>query len=81
MSHVDFYVTPAFWASSLIKPEEGEFECVKVQGVNKHDVLREIKPTALVVDIEGGEASFFEGLDLGSVNKIIMEGDTPAGFI
>ncbi|MFH7566181.1 FkbM family methyltransferase [Oceanimonas smirnovii] len=69
----DFYVTPAFWASSLIAPASGSYEKVSVPAHNKHEVIENIKPTALVIDIEGGEAEFFQGLNLSGVKKIIME--------
>lgn len=69
----DFYVTPAFWASSLIPPDAEPYETVTVPAVDKNVVMEELKPTVLVVDIEGGEAEFFDGLNLGSVTKIMME--------
>lgn len=71
--HRDFYVTPAFWASSLLQPDSGPYEQVSVPSVSKNAVMAELRPTALVVDIEGGEAEFFTGLELTSVNKIMME--------
>lgn len=71
--HRTFYVTPAFWASSLLEPDSGPYEPVTVPSVDKNAVMEELQPTALVVDIEGGEAEFFTGLDLNSVNKIMME--------
>jgi FkbM family methyltransferase len=70
---VDFYITPAFWASSLIKPSSGEYSKVTVPALDKNEVINSIKPTALIVDIEGGEVEFFKALDLTSVRKIILE--------
>jgi predicted transcriptional regulator len=70
---VDFYITPAFWASSLVKPASGEYSKVTVPALDKNEVINSIKPTALIVDIEGGEIEFFQDLDLTSVNKIILE--------
>lgn len=72
-SEVDFYITPAFWASSLIQPVSGDYKKVTVPALDKNKTINEIKPTTLIVDIEGGEADFFDGLDLTSVNKIILE--------
>lgn len=69
----EFYVTPAFWASSLLKPDSEPYEQVRVPSVDKNAIMAELKPTALVIDIEGGEAEFFAELSLTSVNKIIME--------
>jgi FkbM family methyltransferase len=68
-----FYVTPVFLGSSLIQPRSGTYETVMIPSHNKHVVIEELKPTALIVDIEGGEDEFFNELDLNSVNKIIME--------
>lgn len=69
----DFYITRGFWASSLIPPESGSCEKITVPSQDKNSVMADLRPTALVVDIEGGEAELFTGLDLGSVEKIIIE--------
>lgn len=69
----DFYITRGFWASSLIRPQSGSCEKVTVPSQDKNSVMAELRPTALVVDIEGGEAELFTGLDLASVEKIIIE--------
>ncbi|WP_271912225.1 FkbM family methyltransferase [Vreelandella alkaliphila] len=68
-----FYVTPAFWGSSLLQPKEGGYQQVEVPALNKHLVMAELLPTVLIIDIEGGESAFFEGLNLNSVMKIIVE--------
>ncbi|MBQ0756095.1 MAG: FkbM family methyltransferase [Amphritea sp.] len=68
-----FYITPAFWSSSLVKPTEGNYEVVNVKTVDKNQVIRSVLPSMLIVDIEGGEAVLFNDLDLNSVNKIILE--------
>jgi FkbM family methyltransferase len=70
---VNFYITPAFWASSLIKPVSGQYVLASIPAVDKNEVINEIKPTALVIDIEGGEVEFFKGLNLSTVNKIVLE--------
>ncbi len=68
-----FYVTPAFWGSSLLQPKEEEYQQVEVPVLNKHLVIADLLPTVLIIDIEGGESAFFEGLNLNSVMKIIVE--------
>lgn len=68
-----FYVTPAFWASSIKKPIDGAYKKILIQAQNKNEVIQSIAPTMLIIDIEGGEADFFEGLYLDSVQKIILE--------
>jgi len=69
---VSFYITPDFWASSLVKPE-GEYTTVPIKSFNKNDVVSEIQPTVLIVDIEGGEYQFFKNLQCESVRKIVLE--------
>lgn len=70
----DFYLHEDFWASGthsfLGKP-------VKVRTTPFQQRLDEIRPTMLVVDIEGGEESLFEGVDLTGVKKIMVEVHQP----
>ncbi|NTU63931.1 MAG: FkbM family methyltransferase, partial [Chloroflexi bacterium] len=67
---IDFYVHEDFWASgihsSLGKP-------VKVKTTSFQQRLSEIKPTMLIIDIEGGEDRLFDGIDLTGVKKIMLE--------
>ncbi len=68
----DFYVAKNFWASS-IEPIEGA-EKVKVPQRDFQSVLDELKPTFLIVDIEGGgEGSLFSGIRLASIQKCLLE--------
>ena len=70
----DFYVHEDFWASGthdfLGKP-------LKVKTTPFQRRLEEIRPTMLIVDIEGGEATLFEGMDLTGVKKILLEVHQP----
>jgi FkbM family methyltransferase len=66
-----FYVTHDFWASSAGRSFGGEPETVPVASFQRR--LDEIKPTMLIVDIEGGEADIFEGVSLAGVKKIMIE--------
>ena len=68
-----FYVTKAFWASSLIKPKHADFEEFRVESDDKNEIMKELKPSMLIIDIEGGEYAFFDDLNLSSVSKIILE--------
>jgi FkbM family methyltransferase len=70
---VPFFVTPAFWASSLIEPFEDDYVKFEIKAKNKNCVIKSLKPTMLIVDIEGGEWGFFDALDVTSVQKIILE--------
>lgn len=66
----DFYVHEDFWASGthsfLGKP-------IKVPATRFQKRLDEIRPSMLIVDIEGGEYSLFDDVDLSGVQKIMME--------
>ncbi len=70
----DFYVHEDFWASGthsfLGKP-------IKVKTTPFQQRLNEIRPTLLIVDIEGGEETLFEGVDLTGVQKILLEVHQP----
>lgn len=66
----DFYVNRDFWASGthsfLGQP-------IKVKTVRFQNRLSMVRPTMLIVDIEGGEETLFEGVDLAGVKKIMLE--------
>jgi FkbM family methyltransferase len=67
----DFFVHPDFWASSLI--EKPDTTKVRVKTRNFKKVIDEIRPSCLVVDIEGGEGELIELSDFSSVREIVME--------
>ncbi|WGR90768.1 FkbM family methyltransferase (plasmid) [Bradyrhizobium sp. ISRA443] len=66
----DFFVHPDFWASGthsfLGTP-------IKVRTTSFQRRLNELRPTMLVVDIEGGEVDLFDDVDLTGVRKIMIE--------
>lgn len=66
----DFYVHADFWASGihsfLGKP-------IKVKTKSFQTRLDEIRPTMLIVDIEGGEATLFDDVRLTNVRKLMVE--------
>jgi FkbM family methyltransferase len=66
----EFKVAGEFWASSA---HRSEGRTIKVPQADRDAELARIKPTFLIVDIEGGEAEFFAGADLQSVRKICVE--------
>ena len=67
---IDFYIHKDFWASGthsfLGKP-------VKVKTTPFQQRLAEIRPTMLIIDIEGGEDGLFDDIDLAGVKKIMLE--------
>jgi len=67
--HASFYVSNDFWASSTRKHgQEITVPCRKLE-----ERLAEIRPTVLIVDIEGGEQTFFDGADLSGIDRIMLE--------
>lgn len=66
----EFKLAGEFWGSSAHR-EGGK--AIRVRQVDLNAELARIRPTFLIVDIEGGEAEFFAGADLRSVRKICVE--------
>ena len=74
---VDFYLRKNLLASSM-QPMQGDKEgkLIAVQKVavqNINTVLKALKPTVLICDIEGGEASLLPLADLNCLNIAIVE--------
>lgn len=72
-----FYLREPFWSSSLARRPAFRTE-VPVPGLPLADLCAEFRPTALIVDIEGGEAGLFEGTDLHEVRHVFLELHTRA---
>lgn len=68
---IEFHLHPEFWASSTV-PRPGS-RPIRVPTRSLRSLLRELRPQVLVVDVEGGEASLFEGLPLDGVRSVVME--------
>jgi FkbM family methyltransferase len=66
----EFRIEDDFWASSAHR-EGGR--AIAVRQVDLNGELARIRPSFMIVDIEGGEAEFFAGADLSSVQKICVE--------
>jgi FkbM family methyltransferase len=66
----EFHLEAEFWASSA---HRGGGRSIKVRQLDRNTELARVKPTFLIVDIEGGEAEFFAGADLSTVRKICVE--------
>lgn len=74
----DFHISDFFLSSSryesAVRASPQAFECQTVPTVSLRQVLEEIRPTFLVVDIEGSELEFLNPeVDLSSVERICME--------
>lgn len=70
-----FYQQEAFWASSVVPLPGGA--PVSLPSADLRRLIREEQPQVLVVDIEGGEANIFEGLDLPGVRSLVVEVHQP----
>ena len=69
-----FYLHQNFWASSLV-PVKKRFRTgiVQVPVVSFSEMVREHRPTLLVVDIEGAETTLFKDVQLDGIRKVLME--------
>jgi len=70
---VDFYIRPDFWASSL---EPGSRSYSKIATLPRYalkTLMKEVNPTVIVCDIEGGEMGLFDAADLSGVRALVIE--------
>lgn len=66
-----FYVEDAFWASSTLRG--GAAKAVTVPSRRFDDELARIKPTFLIIDIEGGEYDLCRQTQFAGVRKLLIE--------
>ncbi|MBK1636319.1 FkbM family methyltransferase [Rhodovulum adriaticum] len=80
-----FYVADPFWSSAMEPPKNLPSERVDVATVSLDQVLADAQADALICDIEGGEGTLFDDLDLGPVRHVLVELHTnrikPAGVV
>jgi FkbM family methyltransferase len=67
-----FYVGDNFWSSSIFNKAEGA-QPITVPGISFNDKLKDIDPTFLVLDIEGGEYDLVEYAQFHNVRKLLIE--------
>lgn len=67
-----FYVDAEFWASSANTRREQATE-IEVEQIDLNEEIARVRPTFMIVDIEGGEADLFALADLSCVRKICVE--------
>ena len=67
---VTFRQARAFWASSL---GEGAGRKIDVPALKFSDLMKEIEPSVVVMDVEGAEADFFEAPWPDHVRVLLME--------
>lgn len=68
-----FFVEDEFWASTTIKEGTRNAREIEVEQRDLNTEIARIRPTFLIVDIEGGEAELFPLADLSGVQKICVE--------
>lgn len=66
----EFHVDAEFWASSAHRRDG---RAIMIEQLDLNSELARVRPTFLIVDIEGGEVEFFAGADLSSVRSICVE--------
>ncbi|MDP1526754.1 MAG: FkbM family methyltransferase [Rhodocyclaceae bacterium] len=67
-----FFVEQEFWASSA-NHDSGKAQAIEVDQIDLNEEIARIRPTFMIVDIEGGEGDLFALADLSSVSKICVE--------
>lgn len=73
-STVTFHVASEFWSSSLVRRTDvSESRELTVPAEKLATILEEFHPNTLVIDIEGGELSLLEAVDLPGVTKLFLE--------
>ena len=68
-----FYIREDFWESSLSEGDGAVTRIVEVPTVSWRAVLDELKPSAAIIDIEGGELDLLDADTLGSIERLIVE--------
>jgi FkbM family methyltransferase len=66
----NLHVHESFWASSSLR-SGGVSQSVPRCWVG--DIVTQLKPDVIVVDIEGGEIDLFDGINLSSIRTLIVE--------
>lgn len=60
-------------ASSLTNTPGADMQLVEIPVKRLNEVIKRIKPTYLIMDIEGGEYEIFEAIDFQTITKIQFE--------
>ena len=68
----DFYVGQNFWSSSIYDKAQGA-KPITVPVINFNEKVREINPTFLLLDMEGGEYEFVKYADFYNIKKLMIE--------
>jgi FkbM family methyltransferase len=66
----EFHLEDDFWASSA---HRSGGRAITIRQIDLNSELARVRPSFLIVDIEGGEAEFFADAELSMVRKICVE--------
>lgn len=67
-----FYSHRDLWSSSLREPQ-GRYDVIDVPTLDWRDELDRVRPTYLLMDIEGGEIELLEALECASIERMLIE--------
>jgi FkbM family methyltransferase len=70
---IELFVHEEFWRSSTVAGADSPARCVEVPAVRLNDLLKEIRPSFLICDIEGAESQLFDNADLSCIRKVAVE--------
>lgn len=68
-----FHLRSSYLGSSLLNPSERPSRVVEVPTEDLAQVCEALKPTVLVMDIEGGELDLLQHMDLSPFRAVILE--------
>jgi FkbM family methyltransferase len=71
-SEAELFVEREFVASSL-RERSGEARAVRVPQLAVNEELRRVRPSCLVIDIEGGESELLPAIAWDGVRKLVLE--------
>lgn len=71
-SEVDFFVEDSFWSSSTIRRSD-EAKVIKVKSININDILLDMRPNFIIMDIEGGEKELIYKINFNLIDKLLIE--------
>lgn len=70
---MEFHLRNSFLGSSLLNEGGRPSRVVEIPTVDLAEVVAELQPTVLVMDIEGGELALLEAMDLSPFRAIVIE--------
>ncbi len=72
----DFFIDDDLWESSMIR-RKASVKQVTVPVRSLNEMVRRIRPTFLIMDIEGGEYEIIKQIDLDTIRKVAIEVHIP----